>query len=98
MIAAGVGDDAAFPFFFAERGDLVVGAAEFERADGLQIFRLQAKPPDFRIGRGVRLREVKGQEGSANCDALQPPGRSLDVRKRDDGASGWRSRSLKSPA
>jgi hypothetical protein len=41
MVAAGVGDDAATTVFFWQRSDLVVSAPQFERSDGLQIFRLE---------------------------------------------------------
>ena len=41
MIAAGVGDDSALAVFFREGGDLVVGSAKFEGADGLLVFGLE---------------------------------------------------------
>jgi hypothetical protein len=44
MIAAGVGDDAAAPVNFRKGSDLVVSATQFERADGLKIFRLEVEP------------------------------------------------------
>jgi hypothetical protein len=47
VIAAGVGDYAAGAFFVGQRRDLVVGAAEFEGADGLKVFRLEIKPAAF---------------------------------------------------
>ncbi len=43
VIAAGIGDDAAAMFFRREGSDLVIGAAQFERADRLKIFRLEVK-------------------------------------------------------
>ncbi len=41
VVAAGVGDDTALAVFLRERGDLVVGAAKFESADGLLVFGLE---------------------------------------------------------
>jgi len=41
MIAARVGDYSPRAFFVAQRRNLVVGAAQFECADGLKIFRLE---------------------------------------------------------
>jgi len=41
MIAAGVGDDAAGTLFIRERSDLVVGSAELEGADGLQVLEFE---------------------------------------------------------
>jgi hypothetical protein len=41
VIAAGIGDDAALAIRFRKGSDLVVGAAQFESADGLQILELQ---------------------------------------------------------
>ena len=43
VIAAGVGDDAALSFCLREGGDLVVGSAEFEGADGLLVFGLEVE-------------------------------------------------------
>jgi hypothetical protein len=47
VIAAGVGYYAPGAFFVGERRDLVVGAAQFECADGLKIFRLQIESAAF---------------------------------------------------
>ena len=41
VIAARIGNDPAPAFFIAKRCDLVVGAAQFEGADGLQVFELE---------------------------------------------------------
>jgi hypothetical protein len=41
VIAARIGDDAAGAFFVRQRRDLVVRAAQFEGADGLEVFRLE---------------------------------------------------------
>jgi hypothetical protein len=41
MIAAGVGDDAAATLILREGCDFVVGAPQFERSDGLQVFGLE---------------------------------------------------------
>src|SRR5437868_665002 len=43
MIAAGIGDHAAAALFLGERGDLVVSAAQLERADRLKVLQLQVK-------------------------------------------------------
>jgi hypothetical protein len=43
VIPAGVGDHAAAVLFRGEGGDLVIGAAQFERPDRLKIFRLEIK-------------------------------------------------------
>jgi hypothetical protein len=43
MIAAGVSDNAVAAVFLREGGDLVVSAPQFERSDGLQVFRLEIK-------------------------------------------------------
>jgi hypothetical protein len=43
MIAARIGDDSAAAFFICQRSDLVVGAAQFEGADGLKVFELKAE-------------------------------------------------------
>jgi hypothetical protein len=47
VVAAGVGDDAAGALFVGERRDLVVRAAQFEGADGLEVFRLQIESLAF---------------------------------------------------
>ena len=39
MISAGIGDDSAAAFLFAQGSDLVIRAAQFESADGLQVFQ-----------------------------------------------------------
>ena len=44
VVAAGIGNYAALAFVFGQGSDLVVGSAQFERADGLLVFRLQQKP------------------------------------------------------
>jgi hypothetical protein len=41
VIAAGIRDDAAAAVFFAQGNDLVVGSAQLEGADGLQVFELE---------------------------------------------------------
>jgi hypothetical protein len=39
MIAAGIRDDSTAAVFFAQGSDLVIRAAQFESADGLQVFQ-----------------------------------------------------------
>jgi len=41
VIAAGIRDDAAAAVVLAKRCDLVIGAAQFEGTDGLQVFELE---------------------------------------------------------
>ncbi len=41
MVAAGVGDDASLSFVVREGSDFVVGATEFEGADGLLVLGLE---------------------------------------------------------
>ena len=70
MVAAGVGDDAALAVFFRERGDLVVGSAQFEGADGLLVFGLEVESArvfgaeweaDQRCGAAMPRRRVRAE-------------------------------------
>jgi hypothetical protein len=63
MIPARISDDAASAFFICERRDFVVRAAEFECANGLQIFRLQIELP---------VVPFEGNQRSADGDPIQP--------------------------
>jgi hypothetical protein len=64
VIAAGVGNHSATALFGGERRDLVIGAAQFEGADGLLVFELQVELPLIRRGRPF-------EEWGADRDALQ---------------------------
>ncbi len=84
VIAAGVRDNAAAAFFVSERGNLVISAAQFEGADGLQVFELQVRAcgdqtrPSIRTGecgrrcRGgaIERRECRGEKPSCFERAL----------------------------
>src|SRR5438105_12396990 len=70
VIAAGVGDDSATALGLTQRSDLVVGAAQFERADRLETFGLEI---EFAIGGGIA--EQRGAHG----DAANPGLRLTDV-------------------
>ncbi len=76
VVAAGVGDDAAPALVIGERGDLVVGAAQFEGADGLEALRLE-------IELAARLRA--GNQRRAHGDAAQARGGQGDVGESDHG-------------
>jgi hypothetical protein len=92
VIAAGVGDDAAFAVGFREGSDFVVGSAEFKGADGLLIFGFEEKAAG-RVGResphvSQRRRDmghpkVEFDEAGAGCDALEAGASFLDVGEQD---------------
>jgi hypothetical protein len=64
VIAAGIRDDAAAAVFFAQGSDLVVCAAQFESADGLQVFELEEELAGIRRARPF-------EQGSAGGDAVK---------------------------
>src|SRR5438552_17854284 len=70
VIATGVGDDSAAALGFTQRSDFVVGAAQFERPDGLETFGFTR---EFAIGGGIA--EQRGAHG----DAANPGLRLTDV-------------------
>lgn len=74
MISAGVADDAGGTLFAAQGCDLVVGAANLEGADRLQVFRLEIEraPP-----------VVKGDEWSTNGDVREARPGGADVVESD---------------
>ena len=81
MVAAGIRDDAASSLLVGKRCDLVVGAPQLERADGLQALSLEEK---LRRGRSRRSRTlfVCGREvanqGRSRCNSAQvAPARAL---------------------
>ena len=76
VVAAGVGDDAALAVDFRKRGDLVVGSAEFESADGLLVFGFE-KEPAGRVG-GMEF-----DQAGAGGDALEAGAGFLDVGESD---------------
>ena len=64
MIAARIGDDSAASFCVAKRCDFVISAAQFEGADGLQVFELEEELALIRRARPF-------QQGSAGGDTVQ---------------------------
>ncbi len=71
MVTAGITDDAARAFRVGERGDLVVGAAQLERADGLLALELQV---DVRRGPETHERGADGDAADAfagGVDSIQ---------------------------
>src|SRR5207237_9279372 len=70
VVATGVGNDSATALGFTQRSDFVVGAAQFERADGLETFGFEI---EFAIGGGIA--EQRGAHG----DAANPGLRLTDV-------------------
>ena len=88
VIAAGVGDDAAFAVGFREGSDFVVSSAEFKGADGLLIFGFEEKaaggvgsesPHVLQRRRDLGRPEVEFDEAGAGCDALEAGAGFLDV-------------------
>src|SRR5438128_533537 len=81
MIAAGIRDYTARPFFGAKRCNLVVCPTQLEGADGLKILRLEIQSAAIVLER---------QQGCTDDDSVQPGARFVDVGKGDDGcASKW---------
>jgi hypothetical protein len=72
VIAAGIRDDSAAALFVAKRRDLVVSAAQFESANGLQVFELEEELAPVR-----RTRPFK--QGSADGDAIEAAPSLLNV-------------------
>jgi len=72
VIAAGIRDDSAVAVFFAQGSDLVVCAAQFESADGLQVFELEEELALIRRARPF-------EKGSADGDALEEGSGLLNV-------------------
>jgi hypothetical protein len=64
MIAAGIRDDSAAAFLVGERRDPVISAAQFESADGLQVFELKVKLALVRRARPF-------EQGSVDGDAVE---------------------------
>ncbi len=90
VVAARVGNDSALAVFFRERGDLVVGAAELEGADGLLIFGLEEET----AGGGFWMSEF--DQRSAEGDAFEAGLGRTDVGEGYHRCRGVRF--LKSPA
>ena len=68
MVAGGGRDDAALELFVGERGDLVVCAADLERAGDLQVLRLEQDRMTGHLGqhrRGDDLRVLRGSVQTA---------------------------------
>jgi hypothetical protein len=81
MIAAGIGDDAAFLLLGTEGRDLVVSPPQLERADGWLVFWLQVKLAA--LPSGVRPSDQFG----ADSNALDTGPSFADVVQSDDGIS-----------
>src|SRR5215831_2531516 len=77
MIAAGVGDDAAVAFLVCERGDFVIGSAEFEGADGLLVFRFEKQAA------WVFSAELEFDEFCADGDIFEAPLGGAEVRESE---------------
>jgi len=73
MVSGGIGDDLGRLLVFGFRPDLVVRAAELERAASLEVLRLEE---DARAGLRVELTRVKDRR--ADRDPLQTPARVRD--------------------
>ena len=68
VVACGGRDDAALELFVGERGDLVVCAADLERAGDLQVLRLEQDRMTGHLGqhrRGDDLRVLRGSVQTA---------------------------------
>jgi hypothetical protein len=90
VVAARIRDDAALAFLQSEGRDLVVGSAQLECTDGLQVFKLQKKPPCVaRIG--DLSRDIDGRRVSG--DSVQTGMRLLDIFESDDGGRSWEATS-----
>jgi hypothetical protein len=68
VIATGIGDDAAATVLLGKRRDLVVGAAQLERADGLAILRLEVKLTA--VFDSIRLVDVRPDQFCPQGDAV----------------------------
>jgi len=68
MVATGVSDHAPSPLLFRQRGDLVIGPAKLERADGLKIFELQKQTTSVT---GSYVAETHFQEWRPDSDVVQ---------------------------
>ena len=78
VVAGRVRDDAARERVVRERRDLVVRAAELERAAALEALRLQV---DARAD--ALVERARGDDRRAVRDSREPCGRGLDVRELD---------------
>jgi hypothetical protein len=82
VIAARVGDDAASAFFVGKRGDFVLGPAQLESSDGLQVFKFEKKPAMIVRAR-AQVRHFKQRR--AYRDALQARVGLTNFVEGDDG-------------
>jgi hypothetical protein len=64
VIAARIGDDSAAAFFVAKGCDFVICAAQFESADGLQVFELE-------VELALICRTRPFEQGRADGDAVE---------------------------
>ncbi len=78
MVAAGIADDATAALVVREGRDLVVGAAQFEGADGLKVLGLEV---EFVFVALMRT----GKQRSADRDVTKPLLGKLDVVEVNDG-------------
>ena len=85
VIAAGVGNDTPTAFVLGKGRNLVVCAAQLERAYGLQIFCLEIEPAG--IWNTIRFVNMRRDQISAHCDATQTSLRFPNILESDDGTS-----------
>jgi hypothetical protein len=78
VVAAGVGDHPSPALFRREGGDLVVGAAQLERAGRLQVLRLEKEGA---VLLAARARDQRRPEGHPADPALREP----NIVQRDHG-------------
>src|SRR5689334_18278354 len=79
-------DDAAGAFFRRERGDLVIGAADLERADALEILRLETDPVA-----GELVERPRRKEGGGMDDPRKEFRRRFNIAERDHAGYGVRT-------
>jgi hypothetical protein len=82
VIAGRIGDDASRPGLRRQRGELVVGAPELERAGALQRLRLEKHP-----SAGARVERGRSKQRGAQGHALQAARRRVDVGGRRQGSA-----------
>jgi hypothetical protein len=80
VVAAGVRNDATTPFIIRPRRDLVVGAAEFECADRLEVLQFQEKAAPV-----ASVCKMRFENRRVDRDATQTALSLLDVLKSNDG-------------
>src|SRR5207244_3777371 len=79
MISAGVGDHSTLALFIAQRSNLVVGAAQFESTDGLQVLWLEIKLAV------VPMRQLKLDKPGSRSNSQEARLRFTNIRQCNDG-------------